>query len=192
MAKAVLQKALEDNRMDVHSAMLHYRNSPVAGMKHSPAEILFSRRLRDDLPLSEESLKPCVVNVLPEIQKAQRRQKQYYDRTTKEKPDFYQAEQVMVQRGSHWEPAVVIDKLSEQRSYRLDNGLRRTSFHLRPCPAKTEDNSVRNDNKNTETDNEHERLDTEDRELQAPEEQPTLRRSTRNRKEPDRYGEWSH
>ena len=98
----------------------------------------------------------------------------------------------MVQRGSHWEPAVVIKKLPEPRSYRLDNGLRRTSFHLQPCPAKTEDNSVRNDNKNTETDNEHERLDTEDRELQAPEEQPALRRSTRNRKEPDRYGEWSH
>ena len=192
MAKAVLQKALEDNRMDVQLAMLHYRNSPVAGMKHSPAEILFSRRLRDDLPRSEESLKPCVVNVMPEIQKAQRRQKQYYDRTTKEKPDFDQGEQVMVQRGSHWEPAVVIEKLPEPRSYRLDNGLRRTSFHLRPCPAKTEDNSVRNDNKNTETDNEHERLDTEDRELQAPEEQPTLGRSTRNRKEPDRYGEWSH
>ena len=66
MAKAVLQKALEDNRMDVQLAMLQYRNSPVAGMKHSPAEILFSRRLRDNLPRSEESLKPCVVNVIPE------------------------------------------------------------------------------------------------------------------------------
>ena len=128
-------------------------------MKHSPAEILFGRCLRDDLPRSEESLKPCVVNVMPKIQKAQRRQKQYCDRTTKEKPDFGQGEQVMVQRGSHWEPAVVIEKLPEPRSYRLDNVLRRTSFHLRPCPAKTEDNSVRND-KNTETDNEHERLDT--------------------------------
>ena len=63
----------------------------------------------------------------------------------KEKPDFGEGEQVMVQRGSHWEPAVVIKKLPEPRSYRLDNGLRRTSFHLRPCPAKTEDNSVRND-----------------------------------------------
>ena len=120
MAKAVLPKALEDYRMDVQLALLHYQNSPVAGMKHSPAEILFSRRLRDDLPRSEESLKPCMVNVLPEIQKAQRRQRQYYDRTTKEKPDFDQGEQVMVQRGSHWEPAVVIKKLPEPRSYRLE------------------------------------------------------------------------
>ena len=88
MVKLVLQKAWEDGSMDSHLALLHYRNTPVSGIGFSPAEILFSRRLRDDLPRSQESLSPQVINPLQSIQRSQQRQKTYYDRTTKSKPEF--------------------------------------------------------------------------------------------------------
>ena len=121
--------------MDSHLALLHYRNTPVSGIGFSPAEILFSRRLRDDLPRSQESLRPQVINALPSIQRSQHRQKTYCDRTTKSKPEFRPGQSVLVQQRNNWSPTKITEKLQE-----LEDGLRRTSFHLQPTDAEREDN----------------------------------------------------
>ena len=84
MVKAMLKKALEDAQL----AFLHYRNSPIAGMKFSSAEILFNRRLRDDLPRSEKPLKPRAIDATRGIERAQERENFYYDRTAWQRSDF--------------------------------------------------------------------------------------------------------
>ena len=47
--KQLMRKANEDSR-DRHLA---YQNTPVAGMRYSPAELLMSQKLRDNLPTTE-------------------------------------------------------------------------------------------------------------------------------------------
>jgi len=49
--KQALRKAHEDGT-DIQLAILAYRNSPISGMKLSPAQLLMNRRLRDKLPAS--------------------------------------------------------------------------------------------------------------------------------------------
>ena len=101
MVKAVLKKALEDDKIDPQLAFLYYRNSPIAGMKFSPAEI-FNRRLRDGLPRSEESLKSLAIDPTRDIEMAQERQKYYYDRTARHRPDFKPGDPVLFRRGNNW------------------------------------------------------------------------------------------
>jgi hypothetical protein len=50
--KQLMRKANEDSR-DPHLALLAYQNTPVAGMRYSPAELLMSQKLRDNLPTTE-------------------------------------------------------------------------------------------------------------------------------------------
>ena len=55
--KQLMRKANEDSR-DPHLALLAYRNTSVADMPYSPAQLLMSRKLRDNLPTTESLLKP--------------------------------------------------------------------------------------------------------------------------------------
>ena len=48
--KMLLRKCLEDNT-DPNLALLRYRNTPITGMTYSPAQLLYSRRLRDDISM---------------------------------------------------------------------------------------------------------------------------------------------
>ena len=57
--KQLKRKANEDSR-DHHLALLAYRNTTVAGMPYSRAQLLMSRKLRDNLPTTESLLKPRV------------------------------------------------------------------------------------------------------------------------------------
>ena len=57
--KQLMRKVNEHSR-DPHLALLAYRNTPVAGMPYSPAQLLMSRKLRDNLPTTESLLKPRV------------------------------------------------------------------------------------------------------------------------------------
>ena len=47
--KNIIKKAHEQNQ-DPYLALLEYRNTPVVGMKYSPAQMLVSRRLRTKIP----------------------------------------------------------------------------------------------------------------------------------------------
>ena len=59
--KNMLKKAHEQNQ-DPYLALLEYRNTPVVGMKYSPAQTLMSRRLRTKIPVATSLLSPKVVN----------------------------------------------------------------------------------------------------------------------------------
>ena len=55
--KKLLKKAHED-RKDSYLCLLEYRNTPVTGMKKSPAQMLMSRRLKTKISTSRKLLKP--------------------------------------------------------------------------------------------------------------------------------------
>ena len=60
IAKGLVKKAIKSN-MDIWKAILDWRNTPTEGMDSSPTQRLMSRRTRHTLPISDELLKPKVV-----------------------------------------------------------------------------------------------------------------------------------
>ncbi|KAF5292492.1 hypothetical protein FQR65_LT01636 [Abscondita terminalis] len=59
--KRILKKALHDKK-DVYLCLLEYRNTPISVNMPSPAQILFSRRLNGQIPVSEKLLMPKLVD----------------------------------------------------------------------------------------------------------------------------------
>ena len=59
--KNLLKKACQDGN-DSYIALLEYRNTPISGLKESPAQLLMSRMLKSKLPTVESLLKPRVVD----------------------------------------------------------------------------------------------------------------------------------
>ena len=57
--KDLLRKAREEG-IDPNKALLRYRNAPIVGMDYSPAQLLFNRRLQDDIPVSKKLLYPRI------------------------------------------------------------------------------------------------------------------------------------
>lgn len=82
IAKRILKKSGTTTE-EIQKALLHYRNSPVAGLKVSPSQILFSRQTRTLLPISREKLKPEIqTNIRDLLKQNQIKKKKNYDKTT--------------------------------------------------------------------------------------------------------------
>ena len=75
--------------MKERTCTLEYRNSRIAELQHSPAQLLMNRMLRDKLPTHPDLLKPKVVGSTQELQKRQQRQKGYYGQAAKLRCDRY-------------------------------------------------------------------------------------------------------
>ena len=134
--KRILKKSTLDGT-DPYIALLEYRNTPVSGIQYSPAQMLMSRNLRGKLPTTSHLLDPCVVNPRDQLIKMKQRQKSHYDRNAKDLSPLKPGDSVRVKRGHHWEPATVIQKHHNTRSYIVAaNGsqLRRNRRHLMHTP----------------------------------------------------------
>ena len=128
---------------DLHAALLQFRNTPIKGLKHSPAEMLMGRKLNDKLFSHPNLLQPNVPNsqeVHTKLLKMKAAVKTHYDKGSRQKPAFNVGDNVRYRtegRGP-WQRAVVTAKLPQPRSYRIQNelggGLRRTSRHMRWSP----------------------------------------------------------
>ena len=57
-----LMKKAEDSGKDPYIALLEYRNTPVSGIKHTPAQLAMNRMLRSKLPTRADLLMPQVVD----------------------------------------------------------------------------------------------------------------------------------
>ena len=89
--KQLFLKAKENNR-DPQLALLEWRNTPTEGFNSSPAQRFFGRRTRSLLPTTEKSLKPKIVDGVPEIQaKKLEKQAKYYSRTSKSLKSYYRS-----------------------------------------------------------------------------------------------------
>ena len=142
--KSLFRKAREGGN-DEQMVLLEFRNTPITGMDKSPSELLMSRRLRSNLPMTGKMLKPAIPeNIRTKLNHRQQRQKSIYDRTAKLLLKLKTGDAVRYQKGHVWKPAVVVGKHSSPRSYNImtDTGttLRRNRRHLRrtreaPPPA---------------------------------------------------------
>ena len=57
--KEMMRKALDAGK-DWYLVLMDYRNTPIVGLKYSPAQMLTGRRLRGNLPVSDNLLVPHV------------------------------------------------------------------------------------------------------------------------------------
>lgn len=132
--KSLLKKA-QESQSDPYIALLEYRNSPLDGVKLSPAQLLLGRRLRTRLPTSAQLLKPQLFdNVHHTIKERQLKQKQYFDRGAKRLPLLMEGEKVRVRVRDNWQPAVVVREHNNPRSLIIQtedgNNYRRNRRHL--------------------------------------------------------------
>ena len=118
IVKQLLRKALEDHK-DPAIALLDYRNTPVSGLKYSPAQLLMSRRLKDKLPVASKLLKPAVADAKHDLEERQKKQKKYYDRGTRKRSPFKIGDSVRIKSNSDrtWKQAVVTGEHPAPRSY---------------------------------------------------------------------------
>ncbi|MCG8048271.1 MAG: RNase H-like domain-containing protein [Candidatus Thiodiazotropha endolucinida] len=116
VAKRILQKAKDDNR-DPYLPLLQYRNSPLKSCGDlTPAQLMFSRRLRSMLPSTNEQLAPRATSsnaTRKKMMESQAKTKEHYDRTARKLAPLNIGESVHIQRDKLWEPAKVISQQNE-------------------------------------------------------------------------------
>ena len=134
IAKTILRKAT-----DLDLALLSWRNTPTEGMDSSPAQRLFSRRTRTQIPTKQTLLKPEVQpDVKSKKERKQAKQKKQFDKGAKELPELQVGEIVRVKlrinTDKRWVKAKVLQKVNI-RSYVVmttdGQKYRRNRKHLR-------------------------------------------------------------
>ncbi|GFT07203.1 uncharacterized protein K02A2.6 [Nephila pilipes] len=65
IAKSIMRKAKEDKR-DYLVGLMEYRNTPISGLDLSPAQMMFNRRLKTKLPISNKLLNAELFNNIRE------------------------------------------------------------------------------------------------------------------------------
>lgn len=131
-----LLKKSEGNNGDPYISLLEYRNTPLEGVGLSPAQLLMGRRLKGKLPTSTSLLTPeGTAQIRRQLSEKQEKQKLYFDRQTRRLSDLQAGDNVRIQRGETWQPAVVLNKHEQPRSFvvRTPDGrqYRRNRKHLR-------------------------------------------------------------
>ena len=77
--------------------LLAHRNTPQEGFGTSPAQCLFSRRTKTNLPTSSNLLKPSVAEDTLEKDKLRKSRQKFYDRTANDLPDLQKDDVVWMQ-----------------------------------------------------------------------------------------------
>ena len=115
--KSLFKKAKESH-CDPELALLEFRNTPIAGLASSPAQLLMGRRLRSRFPMIPTVLDTDTsMKVRDSLIKQQQRSQLYHNRQSKPLTPLKPNEVVRVKHGSQWKPAVVIRKHTTPRSY---------------------------------------------------------------------------
>ncbi|XP_032235420.2 uncharacterized protein K02A2.6 [Nematostella vectensis] len=122
--KNILEKS---DHEDPYKGLLNYRNTPLDGINKSPAQLMMGRRLKTSLPATADLLKPPRQEEITEkLKKIKEKQKDYYDqKCCSELKLLQQGDQVRVQLGNEWKPAVVVKKHTTPRSYIIQTELGR-------------------------------------------------------------------
>jgi len=135
LVKHSLSKVVQDNG-DPQLALLRLRTTPLDSKLPSPAELLQGRTLRDDLP---QILRSGHEDVIGHLHQRQESQKATYDRVSKPLAPLAPQQPVRTQNPTsrQWEPATVIQRNDQPRSYKVmtaaGSTVDRNRSQLRPC-----------------------------------------------------------
>jgi hypothetical protein len=127
IAKNILKRCLEGgNRGMFQRMILGYNSSPVASLGFSPCELFFGRKIKSNLPIAESALVRMQIEekfVEKKIKEKRGKQKEYYDRGSKDLEMLEVGERIMFKKNENmW----VYGKVKEQfngRSYLVVDGL---------------------------------------------------------------------
>lgn len=137
IVKRLMTKAIDDKR-DPYLALLEWRNTPSEQLKLSPVQVMYGRRTRSTLPTTDVLLRPeNAILASQRLSSSKERQKQYYDRGSKERPPMAIGQTVRFKtdpNSGQWRKGEITETLP-YRSYNIftDDGSnwRRTSRHVR-------------------------------------------------------------
>lgn len=119
--KRTIKKCMQ-NGEDIELALLIYRNTPINGT-YTPAQILNSRTLRDNIPTLQYKLVPKIIDrqkFHSQLDNSQKLYKKYYDKNSKQLPPLQSGQKVKYQDrpGGKWKFGVISDQLHD-RSYKI-------------------------------------------------------------------------
>lgn len=142
IAKRLLKKAYDDKK-DFSYALLEYRNHLITGLQASPSQILFSRITRTKIPIKQTLLDPKIQSKQSIINNSnikQAKAKKYHDRNARHRHEFEIGQSVVYRKNKIWEPAIIIEKHSNPRSYIIKTNtnqiIRRNEIHLKKSKNK--------------------------------------------------------
>ena len=140
--KKTLTKARSSGN-DIYMAMLCIRTTPIDHTIPCPAQLLYNRKVRGNLPVRIRNTLNSRDEITDRLYQRQASQKEYHDRRAKDLPPLKAGQAVSIQdpTSGRWTPATVKEKCLEPRSYvvHTPNGsiLRRNRVHIRDLePAK--------------------------------------------------------
>ncbi|XP_071499791.1 uncharacterized protein [Diadema antillarum] len=135
--KLTLSTARE-GRQDEYLAMLSLRSTPIDNNLTSPAEVLYRRKVRNTLPMSDARQVPSNGDIHKILRERQAKHKEYHEHHgTRKLPDLKIGQRASLRdtRTGLWTPAVIKDICAEPHSYivQTPNGhtLRRNRTALR-------------------------------------------------------------
>lgn len=115
--KQMLKKAKSKN--DLPMLLMEYRNTPLIDMTYSPSQLFLQRTVKTRIPISNQALKPIILNpseIQSKLKDKQEKQKYYYDKNAKDMDKLEKGENILIQKGNIWERGKVEDIVNE-RSY---------------------------------------------------------------------------
>ena len=130
-------KKCSKSASDAELALLCIRSTPISSVIPSPAELLYSRKLKSNLPMKSNYEYGDKDKVYEHLARRQAKQKEYHDRAAHDLPQLFQGQPVYVQHHQTglWEKGTIQEKREEPRSYNVTvpNGktLRRNRKQLR-------------------------------------------------------------
>ena len=118
-AKMLMLKASEDNT-DPYLGLLAVRNTPGEIIGLSPAQRMFNRRARTNLPIVSNLLKPEVKEAKSKLFERKAKETAYHDRNVKELAELKKGEivRVSLKPKDKWRKAKVVEKVNI-RSYKV-------------------------------------------------------------------------
>lgn len=199
----------------IAEALLQYRNTPLKTIALSPAQLLLGRSLRDGIPQLKQAyqVSPHWQSFIREREKSmsneQLKSKAYYDsHPTKDHSKLAVGQNVACQnvKNKRWDRRGIIVEVDKFRQYKVKlHGSGRISLrnrihlkpvlHIKPHLPQIQDTVQQNDVRSRSTVapvpvpvQGNEALSHQPRNNDRPPE--NIRRSNRNRKQPERFGEW--
>lgn len=123
--KNTLKKCLQSGN-DFYLALLELRNTPIGPNLPSPAQLIFSRRLKTTIPVKDNLLKPKIQplsNMRNKLIDRQNIQKKYFDRNSKQlsklKPGMIVKVKNFKGNKDRWQDGMIIGKNRYPRSYNV-------------------------------------------------------------------------
>lgn len=146
IAKQILRKSFED-KCDFREYILEYNNSPVISLGATPAQILQSRILKTELPITFKKLEPKIERkIYDKLHKQKQIMKSNFDKSARRNPlEYRKGDKVVIKTSKEkiWQKAIVIEKASEPRSYWVrkegnNKIVRRNTAHMKLSSSKSD------------------------------------------------------